>query len=136
MIGYVTVGSNDFAKSLPFYDALMSEMGASPIFDHPRGGRMYGKAPGKFDFGVISAYNGDPPHRPAMAQWSRLRRTAMTRSAPSMPKALELGATDEGEPGWRGRRRRLFRRLFPRSGWQQIVRLSHGSGVSSAAARG
>ncbi len=101
MIGYATVGSNDFSKSLPFYDALMQEMGAAPIFDHPRGGRMYGKAPGKFDFGVISAFDGSPA-TVGNGTMIALAADSHDQIRAAHARAIELGGADEGEPGWRG----------------------------------
>ena len=101
MIGYVTVGSNDFDKSLPFYDAIMAELGASPIFDHPRGGRMYGKAPGKFDFGVISAYDGNPATS-GNGTMVAFAGDSHDQIKAVHAKAIELGGTCDGEPGWRG----------------------------------
>lgn len=100
MIGYATVGSNDFSKSLPFYDGVMQEMGASPIFDHPRGGRMYGTG-GKFQFGVISAFDGAPS---TVGNGTMIALAADTHDQIRAvhAKAMELGGADEGEPGWRG----------------------------------
>jgi len=100
MIGYATVGSNDFSKSLPFYDALMTELGAGPIFDHPRGGRMYGTG-GKFELGVLSAFDGNPA-TVGNGTMVALAADNHDQIRAAYAKALELGGTDEGEPGWRG----------------------------------
>ena len=110
MIGYATVGSNDFSKSLPFYDGVMQEMGAGPIFDHPRGGRMYGTG-GKFQFGVISAYDGSPA---SVGNGTMIALAADTHDQIRAvhAKALELGGTDEGEPGWRGAEGGFFGAYF------------------------
>ncbi len=101
MIGYVTIGSNDFEKSLPFYDGLMKELGATPVFDHPRGGRMYGSQPGKFDFGVISPYDGSAA-QPGNGNMIAFSADSTDKIRAVYAKAIELGGKCEGEPGWRG----------------------------------
>lgn len=39
MIGYVTLGTNDFARATAFYDALLAEIGAKR-FDTSEPGRV------------------------------------------------------------------------------------------------
>ena len=34
MIGYVSVGTNDWKRAITFYDALMSELGAKRVMDY------------------------------------------------------------------------------------------------------
>ena len=34
MIGYVTLGTNDFARAAAFYDALLGELGAKRFMDY------------------------------------------------------------------------------------------------------
>ena len=56
MIGYVTLGTNDFARAVAFYDAIAADMGVGRMME----GDTYVKAPsadilgrmqGNFDFG-------------------------------------------------------------------------------------
>ena len=101
MIGYVTVGSNDLEKALPFYDELLAVMGVTPAFDLSRGGRMYGKNPGKFDIGV------NTPFDEKAASVGNGMMIAFEGDSPEQvqavyDKALELGGSCEGKPGWRG----------------------------------
>ena len=100
MIGYVTVGSNDFKRALAFYDALMAELGAKRVMDYetfvawsPGRGRPgfalavpYDRKPATVGNGTMVAF--------AVADPARVE--ALYR------KALSLGATDEGPPGDRG----------------------------------
>ena len=49
-LGYCTVGSNSLEKAKVFYDALLGAAGMTSLFEHPSGGRVYGKdegAPGE-----------------------------------------------------------------------------------------
>ena len=36
MIGYVTIGTNDLGRAVAFYDAVLSELGASKLYSTPR----------------------------------------------------------------------------------------------------
>lgn len=100
MISYATVGSNDLDASLPFYIELLGAVGVSKMFDHPRGGALFGKD-GKpvlgvltpFDQGTATAGNG------AMVAFDLPSREAVDAFH---AKALELGGSDEGAPGERG----------------------------------
>lgn len=40
MVAYATVGTNNPASALEFYDALLGTIGYSRNFDHPRGGAI------------------------------------------------------------------------------------------------
>ena len=75
-ISYSTVGSNKLEAAKTFYDALLGSIGMKPIYEHPSGvgnGSLTGFS---FDTtGEIDAFHA---------------------------KALELGATNEGDPGERG----------------------------------
>lgn len=100
MISYATIGSNDFDTSLPFYTELLGSQGVSKMFDHPRGGILYGKN-GKPVLGVLRPFNGEK----AMAGNGTMVALGMDDRAgvdAFYAKALELGATCEGAPGERG----------------------------------
>lgn len=101
MIGYVTVGTNDTEKALPFYDAVLAELGLKPAFETQRGGRMYGKNPGSFVFGVSTPYDGE-----AASVGNGMMVALLADNHEQIDaihaKALELGGADEGAPGWRG----------------------------------
>ena len=100
MIGYVSVGTNDWKRGLAFYDALMKDLGAKRVMDYetfvawkrPAGGpgfalaQPYNKKAATAGNGSMVAFEvGKPADVDALYK-----------------KALSLGATDEGPPGDRG----------------------------------
>lgn len=99
MLAYVTLGSNDTDKATAFYDELMPILGAKRIFDN---GRLY--------------FYGSGPGAPMLAIGGPFDEQAATNGNGVMPalaapdketvdkahaKAIELGATCDGEPGQR-----------------------------------
>ena len=42
-LGHGSVGSNRLAEAKAFYDALLGSAGVTTLFEHPSGGRVYGK---------------------------------------------------------------------------------------------
>jgi catechol 2,3-dioxygenase-like lactoylglutathione lyase family enzyme len=99
-MGYGTVGSNDLQRAMAFYDALLGSAGITKIFDHPSGGRIYGKD-GNLIFGVLGPYDKKPA---TVGNGSMLAlRFDSTEAVDKFhAKALSLGGTDEGAPGERG----------------------------------
>jgi catechol 2,3-dioxygenase-like lactoylglutathione lyase family enzyme len=100
MISYVTIGSNDLEKSVPFYTDLLATQGVSKLFDHPRGGVMFGKG-GKLVLGVLTPFdrNAASAGNGAMVALEMPSREAVDAFH---AKAMALGAADEGAPGERG----------------------------------
>lgn len=99
-LAYATVGSNRLEEAKAFYDALFASAGILPLFEHPSGGRVYGKD-GVLTFGVLAPYNAEP------ATIGNGTLLAFRFDTPAevdafYAKALELGGTDEGPPGKRG----------------------------------
>lgn len=101
MIGYAMVGSNDLAKALGFYDALLATVGAGTLFEHPSGGRVYGAGMDKPFFGVVAPYDGG---RATVGNGTMISLAADSRAQVDAvyAKAMALGAKDEGAPGVRG----------------------------------
>ncbi len=100
MIGYVTLGSNDLPRARAFYDALLAEIGATKLMELPTGFTLYGKGPGKPGLVLVEPFDGQearPGNGPMVAIAVRERAQVDALHA----KALELGATDEGQPGLR-----------------------------------
>jgi catechol 2,3-dioxygenase-like lactoylglutathione lyase family enzyme len=100
MIGYVTLGTNDFEKSKAFYDAVLGEMGGkrTMTMDRIQG---YGNEHSPVMFAVCKPYD----EKPATSG----NGTMISLAAPSREivgkvhaKALSSGAKDEGAPGLRG----------------------------------
>lgn len=98
-LGHATVGSNDLEKAKAYYDALLGSVGVGTVFEHPSGGRVYGK-PGSFLFGVLGPANGKPA---TIGNGSMHGFSFDTRAEVDAfyAKALALGGTDEGAPGER-----------------------------------
>ena len=100
MIGYVTVGTNDFERASKFYDALFAEIGAKRMMEGDRF-IAWSVSHDKPGFGIIKPFNGQP---------ATIGNGCMTAFAVEKPaqvdalykKALALGATDEGPAGPRG----------------------------------
>jgi catechol 2,3-dioxygenase-like lactoylglutathione lyase family enzyme len=96
MIGYVTIGTNDFARAAKFYDALFAELGAKRTMDFDTfvvwsTGRGPGVALAKpYDGKAATVGNG---MMVALAMKSKEQVDAF------YARALALGATDEGKPG-------------------------------------
>jgi len=100
MLGYATVGSNNLEKAKDFYDALLGSVGVVGQFEHPTGGRIYGRD-GVFFFGVLGPYN---KQLASVGNGCMFAFKFDTREEVDAfyAKALALGGTDEGPPGYRG----------------------------------
>lgn len=99
-LAYCTVGSNDLERARAFYDALFTNTDIEALFEHPSGGRVYGKG-GLPSFGVLGPFDGRPA---TVGNGSMFAFRFDTRAEVDAfhARALELGATDEGAPGVRG----------------------------------
>ena len=100
MIGYVTLGAGDIEKAGAFYDALLSEIGASRMMESD-GFIAWTTAPGTPALSIIKPFDG------AAASVGNGVMVALSVSGPELvdklyAKALELGGADEGAPGDRG----------------------------------
>lgn len=99
MIGYITLGTNDLAKAGEFYDQLFAELGAQRTMEMERL-IFWGKsAKGPF-LAVGTPYDGQPATGGNGTMVS-LPVSSQELVSAVYQKALELGATDEGEPGLR-----------------------------------
>ncbi|MEM8771572.1 MAG: VOC family protein [Pseudomonadota bacterium] len=100
MIGYVTLGANDIAKSAKFYDALLGEMGAKRVMEADTF-VAWAVDPSKPAISIIKPHNGDA------ASVGNGVMVAIPCEKPETvdklyKKAIELGAVDEGPAGPRG----------------------------------
>jgi len=100
MIGYVTLGTNNFEKAGEFYDALLGEIGARRVMedDHII---IWSTKPGAAMLAVIKPNNGEPATVGNGTMVAILVEDLATIER-LHAKALELGSTDEGAPGLRG----------------------------------
>lgn len=100
MIGYVTLGTNDMARSAKFYDELLGVLGAKRFMEADTF-VAWAVTPEQPSLGVIKPYDGKP------ATVGNGVMVALTVDSNAMVdaihrKALELGGKDEGAPGPRG----------------------------------
>ena len=112
MIGYTTVGTNQMAAAIAFYDALFKEVGVQRLIDFGERGMAWGVGWDKPSFAVLRPFDGQPATvgngtMVALAATSREQVDAVHA------KALELGGADEGAPGerWPGFYAAYFRDL-------------------------
>lgn len=99
MIGYVTLGTNDFPRAAAFYDELLSSIGARRIMES-EGFIAWGNSPNGAALSIIKPHDGNP------ATVGNGVMVALALSEPAKvdalhAKALSLGAQDEGAPGFR-----------------------------------
>ena len=101
MIGYVTLGTNDFERAVSYYDALVAEMGGKRFMEHEDIFVAWAVDPSHPGIALTKPFNGKPATvgngvMVALAVDSTEKVDALHK------KAIELGGTDEGEPGPRG----------------------------------
>ncbi len=100
MIGYVTVGTNDLARSAKYYDELLATLGASRFMEMDTF-IAWATDPNAAGFSVTKPFDQNPATvgngvMVALACPDRASVDAL------YAKAIELGGTDEGAPGPRG----------------------------------
>jgi len=100
MIAYVTIGSNHLEEAVRYYTELLASQGVPKLFDHPRGGAMFGKD-GKLMLGVLKPFDGNAAS-PGNGAMVALELPSTEAVDAFHAKAIELGGTDEGPPGERG----------------------------------
>lgn len=99
MIGYLTVGTNDLAKSTAYYDVLLAELGAKRSMDMET--FVAWSNGGETDFTVIKPFDGETA-TPGNGAMVAIAVDSTSTVDKLHAKALELGGTDEGAPGPRG----------------------------------
>lgn len=100
MIGYVTLGTNDFERATAFYDALLGELGAGRFLES-ESFVAWAVSPGAPAISVVKPNDGNPA---TIGNGVMIAITVDTSDKVDQlhAKALELGGTDEGAPGKRG----------------------------------
>ena len=99
MLGYSTIGVNDMDRALAFYDALLGEIGAKQLFGMDRI-KFYGTGPDSAKLAVCIPYN-EEAQSPGNGNMVAIDGGGRENVDKLYAKAIELGATDEGEPGER-----------------------------------
>ena len=99
MIGYATIGTRDMEKAKAFYTELLSELGASVVLD---AGRIafIGTGMDKPMLAVCIPYDEKDP-QPGNGNMIAISPGSKEGVEKLYARALELGATSEGEPGQR-----------------------------------
>jgi catechol 2,3-dioxygenase-like lactoylglutathione lyase family enzyme len=97
MIGYATIGTNDFEISRPFYDALLAEFGGKRAWNDDR---VQGYAGPTGMFAICKPYDGEPMTVGNGAMFA-FRADTRERVDEIYAKAIALGSKDEGAPGQR-----------------------------------
>jgi len=99
MIGYTTLGVSDMERAKKFYTELFAEQGASVQFD---GGRIafIGKSMKEPMVAVCAPYDGNAP-TPGNGVMVAFPAGSKENADKLYARALELGATCDGEPGQR-----------------------------------
>ncbi|MEM8501186.1 MAG: VOC family protein [Pseudomonadota bacterium] len=100
MLGYVTLGSNQFEKAAEFYDALFEVCGASRLMDMD-GFILWGKSIDSAGVALSKPYNGEAA-TVGNGVMAGIRADSADAVNAIYQKAIELGGSDEGEPGPRG----------------------------------
>ena len=99
MIGYVTLGTNRFDEAAAFYDALLGSIGAGRFMESDSF-IAWTTGPGSPAISIIK------PHNREKATVGNGVMVAVAMDSPEKvdafhARALELGGTDEGAPGFR-----------------------------------
>lgn len=99
MIGYVTLGTNDRLRGVPFYDAIAAEMGAGRMMENEQF-IAWGVPGGGAGIGLTFPFDGKPA---TVGNGIMVALEAKDRAHVDRIHAVALanGGTDEGAPGVR-----------------------------------
>ena len=100
MIGYVTLGTNNFEAAAAFYDALLAEFGAGRFMES-ESFIAWGVSQDKPALSIIKPADGNEASV-GNGTMVALILDSNDKVDALHAKALELGGTDEGAPGPRG----------------------------------
>ncbi|MCV6622140.1 MAG: VOC family protein [Cellvibrionaceae bacterium] len=100
MIGYVTLGTNDFAKAADFYDALLGSIGANRFMDMDTF-VAWAVDPGKPMICISKPFDGNEA-TVGNGSMTAVAMDTQDKVDAFHQKAMDLGASDEGAPGLRG----------------------------------
>ena len=100
MIGYVTLGTNDLPRAVDYYDALFETIGVGRFMEEENYFVAWSPATEAPGVAVTIPFNKEP------ATVGNGVMVALYMESPEQvdafyKKALELGGTDEGKPGFR-----------------------------------
>jgi len=97
---YAVVGSNKLEAAMAFYEALLGSIGWTRSFPNPGGGCFFGH-PDTGMFAVVTPFDAQAA---TVGNGTMIGLSLESNAAVDglYAKALELGGTDEGAPGYRG----------------------------------
>lgn len=100
MIGYITLGTNDFGKAIKFYDELFATLNIGRIMEHPDHYVAWAPGMNAPSVSVVKPFNKE-----AATVGNGVMVALPMESAAQVDsfhaKALALGGTCEGAPGFR-----------------------------------
>ncbi len=100
MIGYTTLGANNFDETAAFYDALYAVCGVSRLMDMD-GFVLWGTSMDDAGMALAKPFDQNPA-TVGNGVMVAIRAKSTEEVGALHQKALELGGTDEGAPGPRG----------------------------------
>jgi catechol 2,3-dioxygenase-like lactoylglutathione lyase family enzyme len=99
MIGYITIGALDGAKSVAFYDAVLGAIGYARA-SNKDGWAGYGpEGSDKQDIFIVSATADGKPAKAGNGIMIALKAKVRAEVDAAHKAALKAGGTDEGKPG-------------------------------------
>ncbi|EMP54871.1 VOC family protein [Marinobacter koreensis] len=99
MIGYVTIGVSDMERAKAFYSDLLGDLGAKVLLDMGRIA-FIGKSMREPMLAVCTPFNEEPNH-PGNGNMLAIHPGSKEAVDAHYKKAIDLGATCDGEPGQR-----------------------------------
>jgi catechol 2,3-dioxygenase-like lactoylglutathione lyase family enzyme len=99
MIGYVTLGTNNFEKAVAFYDALFASIDVGRFLETEQ--FIAWSKPNEAGVSVTKPFDGKPA-TVGNGSMVALMFNSTAEVDAFYNKAIELGATCEGKPGFRG----------------------------------
>lgn len=100
MIGYVTLGTNDLEKAAKYYDALFGSIGAKRVLEEENYFIAWGTSRNAPSVAVTVPFNKQPATVGNGVMVALFMQSVEQVNA-FHAKALELGGSNEGDPGFR-----------------------------------
>jgi predicted lactoylglutathione lyase len=100
MIGYITVGTNDLDRAAAYYDALFASAGIGRMMEQEGYFVAWSDSPHATGFSVTRPFNQEPA-TPGNGTMVAVAFDTPEKVDAFYAKAIELGGSDEGKPGFR-----------------------------------
>ena len=97
MLAYTTIGTSDMDRAVAFYEALLAEIGGKQLFGMDRI-KFFGTEEGGAMLAICIPYDEQAQHQ-GNGWMIAIPGGSQEGVKKLYEKALELGATDDGEPG-------------------------------------